>query len=43
MTQILESYPGGVPKLEWTNSGYFVEPVNRLTTLWGELKQQDGK
>ncbi len=42
-TRILESYPGGVPKLEWTSRGYFVEPANRLTTLWGELKQQDAK
>ena len=42
-TRILESYPGGVPKLEWTNKVHFVEPANRLTTLWGELKQQDLK
>lgn len=40
-TRILESYPRGVPKLEWTSEGYFVEPANRLTTLWGQLKQQD--
>lgn len=41
-TRILESYPRGVPKLEWISAGQFVEPANRLTTLWGELKQQDG-
>lgn len=42
-TRILGDYPGGVPILEWTNKVYAVEPTNRLTTLWGELKQQDLK
>lgn len=31
----------GVPMFDWTNVTYAVEPVNRLTTLWGQLKQQD--
>lgn len=29
----------GVPSFDWTSTGYAVEPVNRLTTLWGKLKQ----
>ena len=29
--------------LDWTNVAYAVEPANRLTTLWGKLKQQDLK
>ncbi len=31
----------GVPSFDWTSTRYAVEPVNRLTTLWGKLKQQD--
>ena len=37
--RILEMYAGGVPLFEWTHTAYAVEPVNRLTTLWGKLKQ----
>ena len=33
----------GVPAFDWTSTGYAVEPMNRLTTLWGKLKQQDLK
>ena len=31
----------GVPAFDWTSIGYAVEPTNKLTTLWGKLKQQD--
>ena len=41
--RILEMYDGGVSPFEWTNVSYAVEPANRLTTLWGKLKQQDLK
>lgn len=27
---------------DWTHAAYAVEPMNRLTTLWGKLKQHDG-
>ena len=33
----------GFPMFDWTNITYAVEPVNRLTTLWGKLKQRDLK
>ncbi len=39
--RILEEYDGGVSPFAWTNVSYAVEPANRLTTLWGKLKQQD--
>ena len=43
--RILEIYAGGVPLFEWTHTAesvaYAVEPDNKLTTLWGKLKQQD--
>ena len=39
--RILEMYAGGVPLFEWTHTAYAVEPANKLTTLWGKLKQQD--
>ena len=31
----------GVPSFDWTSTRYAVEPENKLTTLWGKLKQQD--
>jgi hypothetical protein len=43
--RILEMYVGGVPLFEWTHvaksGAHAVEPANKLTTLWGKLKQQD--
>ena len=39
--RILEDYDGGVSPLAWTNVTYAVEPTNKLTTLWGKIKQQD--
>ena len=43
--RILEMYAGGVPLFEWTHTAkaraQAVEPMNKLTTLWGKLKQQD--
>ena len=39
--RILEMYDGGVSPFEWTNVSYAVESDNKLTTLWGKLKQQD--
>ena len=41
--RILEMYDGGVSPFEWTNVAYAVEPDNKLTTLWGKLKQQNLK
>lgn len=45
--QILEMYAGGVPLFEWTHAAksgaHAVEPTNKLTTLWGKLKQPDLK
>lgn len=39
--RILEMYAGGVPSFEWTHTAqpFAVEPANKLTTLWGKLKQ----
>ena len=31
----------GVPVFDWTSTGYVVESENKLTTLWGKLKQPD--
>lgn len=39
--RILEEYNGGVSPFAWTNVSYAVELGNKLTTLWGKLKQQD--
>ena len=40
--QIFQGYfEDGLSLFEWTHTAYTVEPANRLTTLWGELKQQD--
>ena len=39
--RILEMYDGGVSPFKWTNVSYAVESDNKLTTLWGKLKQQD--
>ena len=43
--RILKMYAGGVPLFEWTHVAksvaHAVEPTNKLTTLWGKLKQQD--
>ena len=43
--RILEMYAGGVPLFEWTHTAkavtHAVKPENKLTTLWGKLKQQD--
>ena len=40
--QIFEAYfEDGLSIFEWTHTAYAVEPANRLTTLWGKLKQQD--
>ena len=39
--RILEDYDGGVSPFAWTNVTYAVEPTNKLTTLWGKIKQQD--
>ena len=33
----------GAPMFDWTNSAYAVEPTNRLTTRWGQLKQRNSK
>lgn len=42
--QIFKAYlEEGLSLFEWTDTAYTVEPANRLTTLWGELKQQDLK
>lgn len=39
--RILDIFENGVPKFDWTRveETYSVEPKNRLTTLWGKLKQ----
>ncbi len=43
--RILEMYDRGVRLFEWTHAAksgaHAVEPTNKLTTLWGKLKQQD--
>ena len=42
--EIFQAYfEDGLSLFEWTHTAYTIEPVNRLTTLWGELKQQDAK
>ena len=42
--EVLKIGDTGVPMFDWTNAvAYAVEPTNRLTTLWGKLKQQDSK
>ena len=45
--RILEMYAGGVPLFEWTHTAksvtHAVKPENKLTTLWGKLKQPDLK
>ena len=42
--EVLKIGDAGVPMFDWTNAAaYAVEPTNRLTTLWGKLKQQDSK
>lgn len=33
----------GVPMFDWTKSAYAVEPTNRLTTRWAQLKQRNSK
>lgn len=37
--RILDIENRGVEMFDWFNSAYPVEPVNRLTTLWGKIKQ----
>ena len=39
--QILEMYAGGVPTFDWTHTDYpfAVETADKLTILWGKLKQ----
>ena len=38
--RILDMFEHGVAKFDWASTaGYAVEPTNRLTTLWGKLKQ----
>ena len=40
--QIFTNYfEGSLPLFEWTHTAYTVEPKNKLTILWGKLKQQD--
>lgn len=43
--RILEMYDRGVRLFEWTHGAksgaHAVEPTNKLTTLWGKLKQQN--
>ena len=43
--EFLDEYEKGVWLFDWTRTdvAYAVEPTNRLTTLWGELKQPDLK
>ena len=43
--EFLDEYEEGVWLFDWTQTdvAYAVEPTNRLTTLWGKLKQQDLK
>ena len=42
--QIFKAYfEGSLSLFEWTHTAYTVEPKNKLTTLWGKLKQQDLK
>ncbi len=43
--EFLDEYREGVWLFDWTQAdvAYAVEPTNRLTTLWGKLKQQDLK
>ena len=39
--QIFKAYfEDGLSLFEWTHTAYTVEPVNRLTTLWGKLKME---
>jgi len=35
--------PDSVPEFDWTHTAYAVKPTNRLTTLWGKLKQHNFK
>lgn len=37
--EILKIGDAGFPMFDWTHTAYAVEPTNRLTTLWGTLKQ----
>ena len=40
--QIFKAYfEDGLSLFDWTHIAYTIEPTNRLTTLWGKLKQQD--
>ena len=41
--EFLDAYEKGVWLFDWTRTdvAYAVEPTNRLTTLWGKLKQSD--
>lgn len=41
--EIWEIGGAGILTFDWTNAAYAVEPTNRLTTLWGKLKQPDRK
>ncbi len=43
--EFLDEYDKGVWLFDWTRTdvAYAVEPTNRLTTLWGKLKQPDLK
>ena len=41
--EFLDIHKEGVWLFDWTQTAvtYAVEPMNKLTTLWGKLKQQD--
>ena len=42
--RVFEKLPGGgVQAFDWTDTAYTVEPMNRITTLWGALKVDDLK
>lgn len=43
--EFLDEYGEGVWLFDWTHTDvpYAVEPINKLTTLWGKLKQQNRK
>ena len=41
--EILKIGDAGSPMFDWTKIAYAVEPTNKLTTVWGKLKQPDLK
>lgn len=40
--KVLDSQDTVHSLFDWTHTAYAVDPVNRLTTLWGQLKAHDG-